>query len=96
MGNTTGAKRVGNISDIKGATSDLVAIISGMATAYNEGLRKYERSISEKEVPAWVLNNLASFFYTVGYFSSASPLFRQTLALREKSYQKSIRISLYQ
>jgi nephrocystin-3 len=58
-----------------GATEKMVA------AAYNSGLSEYEQSISEKEVPAGVLDELASFFRTVGYFSSAEPLFRQALAI---------------
>jgi len=56
---------------------------AAMVAAYQKALAQYEKA-AVKEDLSYELNQLASFFKTVGYYQAAEPLFRRALAIREK------------
>ena len=54
-----------------------------MVAAYQKALAQYEKASLEEDL-SYELNQLASFFNTVGYYPAAEPLLRRALAIREK------------
>ncbi|RKZ41964.1 MAG: hypothetical protein DRQ49_03510 [Gammaproteobacteria bacterium] len=52
-----------------------------MVAAYQKALAQYEKASDDL---SYELNQLAEFFYTVGYYPAAEPLYRRALAIAEK------------